>query len=127
MNRIQMASAIVPILLSTAAFGASDPKDAAMLGLASKSGCLTCHSVAVSGATPIGPAWAEVADKYRGQKDAIDKLTATVEQGSNPYESHWKGKSTGLAMPPNAVAITEPEARKLVTWIVGLPPEAKKP
>ena len=40
--------------------------------------------------------------------------------GSNPYESHWKGKVSGLAMPPNKVAITEPDARKLVNWILSL-------
>ena len=41
-------------------------------------------------------------------------LTATVLAGSNPYESHWKGKVSGLAMPPNAVAISQADASKLV-------------
>ncbi len=40
--------------------------------------------------------------------------------GSNPYASHWKGKVSGLAMPPNAVAIKEADARRLVTWILKL-------
>ena len=40
--------------------------------------------------------------------------------GSNPYESHWKGKVSGLAMPPNAVAIKEAEAKQLVRWILAL-------
>ena len=46
--------------------------------------------------------------------------------GSNPYESHWKGKVSGLAMPPNAVAIKEPDAKQLVQWILSLD-AAKKP
>jgi cytochrome c len=41
-------------------------------------------------------------------------------KGSNPYESHWKGKVSGLAMPPNAVAIKEADAKKLVGWILAL-------
>jgi len=40
--------------------------------------------------------------------------------GSNPYASHWKGKVSGLAMPPNEVAISEGDARKLVGWILTL-------
>ena len=40
--------------------------------------------------------------------------------GSNPCESHWKGKVSGLAMPPNAVAIKDTDARQLVKWILGL-------
>ncbi|MBP7914220.1 MAG: c-type cytochrome [Vitreoscilla sp.] len=96
-----------------------------MLQLANRSGCMTCHHIdpgakGPDGLPPIGPAWKEVAAKYQGQRDANSKLTATVLAGSNPYESHWKGKVSGLAMPPNKVAITEPDARKLVQWILTL-------
>jgi cytochrome c len=101
--------------------------DAAMQALAQRSGCLTCHGVEAGakgpeGLAPIGPAWRDVAARYHGQKDAVDKLTRTVMAGSSPYESHWKGKVSGLAMPPNAVAIKEADARRLVQWIVALPP-----
>jgi len=41
-----------------------------------------------------------------------------VLEGSNPYASHWKNKASGIAMPPNAVAITEGDARQLVFWIL---------
>jgi cytochrome c len=51
---------------------------------------------------------------------ATDSLTRTMMTGSNPYASHWKGKVSGLAMPPNAVAIKEADARRLVTWILKL-------
>lgn len=40
--------------------------------------------------------------------------------GSNPYASHWKGKVSGLAMPPNAVAVTQAQAHELVRWILAL-------
>ena len=58
--------------------------------------------------------------KYKGQKDAEAKLTHTVLTGSNPYDSHWKGKVSGLAMPPNKVAIKDADAKALVKWILAL-------
>jgi cytochrome c len=99
--------------------------DDAMLKLASTSGCMTCHQVepggkGPDGLPPIGPAWKDVALKYKGQKAAQDQLTKTVLAGSNPYESHWKGKVSGLAMPPNKVAISNADAKKLVSWILKL-------
>ncbi len=114
------------ILLALAAAPAlAAGNDEAMTALAKNAGCLTCHHVepgakGPDGLPPVGPAWRDVAAKYKGDKAAQDRLTKTVLQGSNPYDSHWKGKASGLAMPPNAVAITEPDARKLVGWILGL-------
>jgi len=118
-------------IATLAARAASDPGDPAMLKLASRSGCLACHHVTTdpqaSGKTlPIGPVWSDVAARYAGTPEAADQLTRTVLAGSNPYSSHWKGKANGLAMPPNAVAISEPDARSLVTWILALPASAAK-
>jgi len=99
--------------------------DEAMTTLARNAGCLTCHQVepggkGPDGLPPIGPAWRDVAAKYKGVKGADVQLTATVMKGSNPYDSHWKGQASGLAMPPNAVAIKEADAKKLVGWILSL-------
>jgi cytochrome c len=95
-----------------------------MLALASRSGCLTCHHIQAAPSSnsdlPIGPAWQSVAMRYRGQPGAAEQVTRTVLAGSNPYASHWKGQASGLAMPPNAVAISETDARRLVDWILGL-------
>lgn len=107
----------------------SQPDDKAMLQLATRSGCMTCHHVdpgaqGPQGLPPVGPAWRDVATKYQGKPGALEQLTRTVLQGSNPYESHWKGKASGLAMPPNAVAIKEADARELVRWILALPPKS---
>ena len=114
-------------LLSTAAQAQDKDKDQAMLQMASRSGCMACHHIepgakGPQGLPPVGPAWRDVAAKYKGQSGALDQLTHTVLTGSNPYESHWKGKASGLAMPPNAVAIKEAEASDLVRWILALPP-----
>lgn len=109
----------------TLAAGNARASDDAMVTLAKNAGCMTCHHIepgakGPDGMAPIGPAWKDVAAKYKGQKGADAKLTQTVLAGSNPYESHWKGKVSGLAMPPNAVAIKEADAKKLVKWILAL-------
>ncbi len=95
------------------------------LKLATSAGCMTCHHIdpgakGPNGMAPIGPAWKDVSAKYAGQADAQTKLTQIVLAGSSPYESHWKGKVSGLSMPPNKVAISEADAGKLVSWILTL-------
>lgn len=116
--------ASLAMLVFAAHAHAADPKaDAEMLKLASTSGCLTCHSVEAgkkgpNGMAPIGPAWDDVANQYAGKPGASEFLTRIVLEGSSPYSSHWKGKVSGLSMPPNAVAITEGNARRLVDWIL---------
>ncbi|HEY1131120.1 MAG TPA: c-type cytochrome [Roseateles sp.] len=107
------------------AWGAPAADDTAMLRLANGSGCMTCHHIepgakGPDGLAPIGPAWRDVATRYRGSPGAADQLTRTVMTGSNPYSSHWKGKVSGLAMPPNEVAIKEADAHQLVEWILKL-------
>ena len=118
-----IALATTGLALAAGAARANDHD--AMVKLATASGCMTCHHIepgakGPDGLPPIGPAWQDVAAKYKSQKGAEAKLTQTVLAGSNPYESHWKGKVSGLAMPPNAVAIKEADAKKLVKWILTL-------
>jgi cytochrome c len=129
MQRTRLAAGSLALLTGMAA-PAWAADDAAMLKLAATSGCMTCHHVdpgakGPDGLPPIAPAWRDVAEQYRGKRGALDQLTTTVMTGSNPYASHWKGKVSGLAMPPNAVAIKEAEARALVGWILALEPLRK--
>ncbi len=102
--------------------------DAAALKLATNAGCMTCHHLepgakGPNGLPPIGPAWRDVAAKYKSVKGAQQQLTATVMAGSSPYESHWQGKVSGLSMPPNKVAISEADAARVVAWILSLEPK----
>jgi cytochrome c len=119
-----IAASVVSLGLASPLALADAATDAAMLKLASTSGCITCHSVEpgnrADGSPPIGPAWRDVSAKYKGNADAPKLLKQAVMQGSNPYSSHWKGKVSGLAMPPNEVAISEADASKLVGWILSL-------
>ncbi|HJV67828.1 c-type cytochrome [Ideonella sp.] len=127
LSRGLLAGTAVLAALASAAPARAGSNDAAMLALASHSGCMTCHHIdpggkGPDGLPPVGPAWRDVSDKYAGQRGAEDRLTATVLGGSNPYLSHWKGQASGLAMPPNQVAISEADARRLVKWILALGP-----
>ena len=79
---------------------------AADLALAQKEGCLGCHSVDKK---IVGPAWKDVAAKYKGDAGAVDKLAAKVKAGG-------KGVWGQIPMPPNNV--TPDEAKRLVTWIL---------
>lgn len=125
-----MTSSRIALFLAAGLFAASaawaDAKsDAKMQKLAADSGCTTCHSIesgkpGPDGLKPIGPAWQDVAKQYRGKPTANQFLTRVVLEGSSPYNSHWKDKVSGFAMPPNAVAITEGNARQLVSWILAL-------
>ena len=113
------------VLAAGSAFAADPANDAAMKKLAATSGCLTRHSIesgksGPEGMAPIGPAWEDVGKQYAGKPGATEFLTRIVLEGSSPYSSHWKGKVSGLAMPPNAVAITEGNARLLVSCILAL-------
>jgi cytochrome c len=76
--------------------------------LAQKKNCLACHAVDKK---VVGPAYQDVAAKYAGQKDAVDKLSQKVIKGGG-------GVWGQVPMPPNAV--TEAEAKQLVTWILTL-------
>lgn len=121
----RMLSLTLITLAALPAWAAPAADDAAMLKLATGAGCMTCHHIepgakGPDGLPPIGPAWRDVSLRYRGAAGAQDQLTRTVMTGSNPYSSHWKGKVSGLAMPPNEVAITEADARQLVGWILRL-------
>jgi cytochrome c len=81
----------------------------AQLDLAQKKNCLACHAVDKK---VVGPSYKEVAAKYAGQKDAVEKLTQKVVKGG-------VGAWGQIPMPANP-QVTEAEAKQLVTWILGL-------
>jgi cytochrome c len=122
-------------LLSMTLLALADPaaranpaeNDAALLKLATLSGCMACHTIApaprrADGLPPIAPAWSDVAIRYRDDPAASDKLTRVVMGGSDPQQRHWSGKVSQVQMPPNLRVIPEDEARRLVNWILVLVP-----
>ncbi|MBL0085498.1 MAG: cytochrome C552 [Ideonella sp.] len=101
--------------------------DAMMLEQAQQSGCMACHTVLptprrADGLPPIAPAWRDIALKYRDDPGASERLTHIVMTGANPRSRHWVGKVSTVAMPPNAGAVSEARARRLVNWLLVLVP-----
>ncbi|MBI5891550.1 MAG: c-type cytochrome [Nitrosomonadales bacterium] len=78
--------------------------------LAQKSGCFTCHSIEKK---LVGPAWNEIAAKYRGQNDAEARLIVKVAKGGS-------GVWGTVPMPPNAPRIKENDIKTLVHYILSL-------
>jgi len=122
------ACAVAGLLFAAAPVRANEAEnDAAMLKLATHSGCMACHSILpapkrADGLPPIAPAWRDIAIKYRDDPAASNRLTRTVMTGSNPRARHWAGKVSEVTMPPNAVAVSEADAHMLVNWILVLVP-----
>jgi cytochrome c len=77
-------------------------------GLAKAKGCTACHDMKKK---LVGPAYADVAKKYRGDANAQDAMVASILKGS-------AGKWGPIPMPPNKV--DDGEARKLAAWILTL-------
>lgn len=75
--------------------------------LAQKKNCMACHAVDKK---LVGPAYKEVAAKYAGQKDAVDKLAQKVMKGG-------VGAWGQVPMPANP-QVSEAEAKQLVQWVL---------
>ena len=123
--RITRIALTASLILCAGAALADAQLDQQMKALAAKSGCFSCHHIesgskGPNGMAPIGPNWEDVALRYKGQPDPTAALSKTVVDGSNFYSSHWKDKVSGVAMPPNKVAISQADAEKLVHWILNL-------
>jgi cytochrome c len=99
------------ILVMFAAAGAVAMVPAAMAdeALAKKHNCTACHQ---TDKKSVGPAYKEVAKKYKGQADAVAKLSEKVKKGGSGV---W-GK---IPMPPNA-NVPDAEIQKLVQWVMTL-------
>lgn len=78
--------------------------------LAKKHACVACH--VLKGAKTVGPAYADVAKKYAGQKDAEAKLVEKVKKGGT-------GVWGQVPMPPNT-AVPDADVRALVKWILSI-------
>jgi cytochrome c5 len=74
-----------------------------------KDGCSACHAVDKK---VLGPSYQEVAAKYKGDKDALAKLTQKVKAGGS-------GTWGPVPMPPNA-QVPDAEVKALVSWILSL-------
>ena len=97
-----MIPAAAAVLVSGSAF--------ADLDLAKKSGCLACHSVEKK---IVGPAWADVGKKYKGDAGAKANLIAKVKAGG-------KGVWGPAPMPPYSPRVSDENIEKLVSFVLSL-------
>ena len=74
--------------------------------LADRHNCFSCHRV---DERHVGPAYRDVARRYRDDPQAVEKLMAKVRRGGG-------GNWGTVAMPANSVA--EAELRVLVRWVL---------
>jgi cytochrome c len=74
--------------------------------LAAKKNCMACHAVDKK---LVGPAYKDVAAKYKAQKDAVAMLATKIQKGS-------VGVWGQVPMPANPV--TPDEAKQLATWVL---------
>src|SRR3954462_7564089 len=103
MRKEPMKSLSIVVLALAAAPAFANPQ------LAQKKNCMACHAVDKK---VLGPAYKDVAAKYAGQKDAVDKLSQKVIKGG-------AGVWGPVPMPANA-QVNEAEAKQLVQWILTL-------
>jgi len=84
------------------------------LDLAKKSGCLACHSIDKK---VVGPAWKDVANKYRGDAEAKARLIEKVKKGG---KGNWTDVTGGATMPPYSPRVKDEDIAKLVDFVLQL-------
>ncbi len=97
-----------PIALAAITLAAAASPALANMELANKHACTACHQVAKK---VVGPAYADVAKKYAGDKDAEAKLAASIKAGGS-------GKWGPVPMPPQP-NLSDADAKTLAAWILG--------
>ena len=96
---------LVPVAMST-------DQMAKAKSLAEAKGCFACHQVDVK---VVGPAFAWVADKYKGNPKAEGKLAGAIEHGVSGV---WG------SMPMPAQNVTPAQAKELASWVLAQKPIA---
>jgi cytochrome c len=72
--------------------------------------CKACHKM---DGKQVGPGFKQIAEKYKGDADAANKLVANITKGG---DFGWKmGK-----MPPKGMAKSDADIKKMVEFITGL-------
>jgi cytochrome c len=81
------------------------------LALARSKNCMSCHAVERK---VLGPAFKDVAARYKGNAGAADLLAAKIRKGG-------AGVWGPVPMPANN-QVSEAEAKALATWVLSTPP-----
>lgn len=95
------------LFVASGAHAALDNKAAE--ALMNKDGCAACHAIDKK---VVGPAYQDVAAKYKGDASAAAKLADKVKKGGS-------GVWGPIPMPPNA-QVSDADIKNLVDWILTL-------
>lgn len=104
-----MKSIIVNMTVAAGLMVAGSAMAADMPDVAKKNNCVACHAIDKK---VVGPAWKDVAAKYKGDKTAADKLSAKVKAGGS-------GVWGSMPMPANP-KVSDADMKELITFILGL-------
>lgn len=99
---------LIPLLSLAAVIGAI-PVAQANETLLKKYNCTACHAL---NKKVVGPAYKDVAKKYKGNKDAAAMLVQKVKKGG-------QGVWGSIPMPPNP-AVSDADLKKMVDYILAL-------
>ena len=108
MKALLLAIAAAGSMLVAAQANAVDAKAAE--ALAQKSGCLACHSIDKK---VLGPAYKDVAAKYKGDKTAEAKLVAKVKAGGS-------GVWGPMPMPANSPQVKDADITTVVQSVLAM-------
>jgi len=100
--KAMQASAVLAALLA-ASCARANPE------LAQRKTCMACHAL---DRKIVGPSYKDVASKYAGQRDAVDRLAEKIVKGGS-------GVWGAVPMPANP-KVSAAEARQLANWILSL-------
>jgi cytochrome c len=100
---------LAKLLVTAGLAGAFAAPAMASLEMAQKGGCMACHTMDKK---LVGPAYKDVAAKYKGQGDAAAKLADKVRKGG-------VGVWGPIPMPPNAAEkINDADLKTVIAWIL---------
>ena len=101
--------AMAAVLCSTAHAAGADaapPSQAQGWALAQDKSCLRCHAVERHF---VGPSFQQIADRYRGDPGAADRLATKIRQGS---VGQW-----GRVIMPRQPQVSAADAAVLAAWV----------
>jgi len=104
---MKLSMLVFAVALAGAGAGAAQAQDAA--ALLKKDGCTACHAIDKK---VVGPAYNDVAAKYKGDAGAAAKLADKVKKGGS-------GVWGPVPMPPNT-AVPDADIKTMVAYILAL-------
>lgn len=104
-----MKSIVVSMIAAAGLMVAGSALAADMPAVAKKNNCTACHAVDKK---VVGPAWKDVAAKYKGDAAAWDKVAAKIKKGGS-------GAWGSMPMPANP-KVSDADMAEMIAFIKGL-------